>query len=96
VFPSGRDTLEEPGREGFFGSFRPVQINTIVRIMYIMLNNIQTVCNTLISEFRREPHGVDEPRRIFLTSHLVFHVLDIGGESHVTVDDKPVIGFGDL
>ena len=95
MVPSGRDTPESFNREGSFSRSGSIQTNPIVRIMYIMLNYNQTV-DALISEFRCEPHAVDEPRRVFLISHLVFHVLDIGRQGYVTVDDKPVVGFGDL
>jgi len=49
----------------------------IVRIMYIMLNNEWTM-NNLESELCRQPHAVDETRRIILVPQLVLHVLDIG------------------
>ena len=77
MVPSGRDTLESLNREGSFSCSGSIQTNPIVRIMYIMLNNKQTV-DILNSEFCREPHAVDETRRVFLVSNLVFHVLDIG------------------
>ena len=95
MVPSGRDTLESPNREGSFSRFGSILIRPIVRIMYIMLNSIRIV-HALKSEFRREPHAVDEPLRVFLISHLVFQVLDIGRQGYVTVDDKPVVGFRDL
>ena len=74
---SGRDTPESLNREGSCNCSGSIQTNPIVRIMYIMLNMNRTL-NILNSEFCREPHAVDETRRIFLVSQLVFHVLDIG------------------
>ena len=95
MLPSDRDTPESLNREGSCNCSGSIQTNPIVRIMYIMLNSKQPQ-HILNSEFSRETQAVDEARRILLISQLVFHVLDIGGQGHVTVDDKPVVGFGDL
>ena len=77
MLPLDRDTPELLNREGSFNCSGSIQTNPIVRIMYIMLNMNQAL-DILNSEFCREPHAVDESRRIFLISNLVFHVLDIG------------------
>jgi len=95
VLPSDRNTPESLNREGSCNCSGSTQTNPIVRIMYIMLNSRQPP-HFLNSEFSRETQAVDEARRILLISQLVFHVLDIGGQGHVTVDDKPVVGFGNL
>lgn len=48
------------------------------------------------SEFCRQAHAINETSRVFPVPQVVLHVLDISRQGEMIVDDKPVVGLGDL